>query len=72
MPPGYPSLRIYTFPKLSGMLTFLLAKHTVLVVFCICYLLEADLYSLSVSQIEMIAREHRASGQIIKKLHDDI
>ena len=54
------------------MLTFLLAKRTVLVVSCICSLLEADLYSLSVSQIEMVAREHRASGQIIKKIHDDI
>ena len=54
------------------MLTFLLATGTVLVVSCICSLLEAALYSLSISQIEIIAREHRASGQILKKLHEDI
>lgn len=60
------------FLKSYGMLTFLLATGTVLVVSCICSLLEAALYSLSVSQIEMIAREHRASGQILKKLHEDI
>ena len=58
--------------KSYDMLTFLLATGTVLVVSCICSLLEAALYSLSVSQIEMIAREHRASGQILKKLHEDI
>ena len=37
-----------------------------------CSLLKVTLHSFSVSQIEMITREHRVSGQILKKLHEDI
>ena len=54
------------------MFTFLLARGTVLVVSCMCAIIEADLYLFLVSRIEMIAREHRVSGQILKKLYDDI
>ena len=49
-----------------------LATGTVLVVSCICSLLEAALYSLPVSQIEMLASQGHASGKILKRLHTDI
>lgn len=54
------------------MALFLFATGTVLLVSCICSLLEAALYSLPVSQIEMLARDQRTSGKILKKLHEDI
>ncbi len=54
------------------MLTLFLAIGTVLLVSCICSLLEAALYSLSASQIEILARETRTSGKVLKKLHADI
>lgn len=50
----------------------LLSTSIVLSVSCLCSLLEAALYSLSASQIELMARQHRVSGQILKKLHGDI
>ena len=50
----------------------ILATGTVLVVSCICSLLEAALYSLSASQIEMLAAQGRTSGKILKRLHEDI
>ena len=50
----------------------ILAVSTVLVVSCICSLLEAALYSLPASQIEMLAGQGRTSGQILKSLHADI
>ena len=50
----------------------ILATGTVLVVSCICSLLEAALYSLSASQIEMLAAQGRTSGKILKRLHKDI
>ena len=49
-----------------------LATGVVLIVSCICSLLEAALYSLSQSQIEMLAEQGRSSGKILKKLHEDI
>jgi CBS domain containing-hemolysin-like protein len=52
--------------------TLILATGTVLVVSCICSLLEAALYSLPASQIEMLAAQERGSGKILKKLHGDI
>ena len=50
----------------------ILATGTVLVVSCVCSLLEAALYSLPVSQIEMLASQGRVSGKILKRLHADI
>ena len=52
--------------------SLILATGTVLVVSCICSLLEAALYSLSASQIEMLAAQGRTSGKILKRLHEDI
>lgn len=52
--------------------TLILATSTVLVVSCICSLLEAALYSLPTSQIEMLAAQDHASGKILKRLHTDI
>jgi len=49
-----------------------LATGVVLIVSCICSLLEAVLYSLPQSQIEMLAEQGRSSGKILKKLHEDI
>ena len=46
----------------------ILATGTVLVVSCICSLLEAALYSLPISQIEMLASQGRVSGKILKRL----
>jgi CBS domain containing-hemolysin-like protein len=54
------------------MLILFIAVGTVLLVSCICSLLEAALYSLSASQIEILAKEHRTSGKILKKLYADI
>ena len=54
------------------MLTLLISTGTVLMVSCVCSLLEAALYSLPVSQIEIIARSHPSSGSILRKLHKDI
>jgi len=54
------------------MYELILATGAVLFVSCICSLLEAALYSLPVSQIEMMASQNRASGRILKKLHADI
>ena len=54
------------------MLTLFLAVTIVLVVSSICSLLEAALYSLPSSQIEIIARKHPSSGVVLKKLHQDI
>ena len=45
----------------------ILATGTVLVVSCVCSLLEAALYSLSASQIEMLAAQGRTSGKILKR-----
>ena len=50
----------------------ILAVSIVLVVSCICSLLEAALYSLPASQIEMLAGQGRTSGKILKRLHADI
>ena len=50
----------------------LIATGVVLCVSCLCSLLEATLYSLPISQIEMMARQNRTSGKILKKLHTDI
>jgi CBS domain containing-hemolysin-like protein len=50
----------------------ILATSVVLIVSCICSLLEAVLYSLTQSQIEMLAEQGRSSGKILKKLHEDI
>ncbi len=54
------------------MFELMLATGTVLFFSCICSLLEAALYSLPASQIEILARDNRASGKILKKLHKDI
>ncbi len=53
-------------------LELILAVSTVLVVSSICSLLEAALYSLPASQIEMLADQGRVSGKILKRLHVDI
>ena len=50
----------------------IISVSIVLVVSCICSLLEAALYSLPASQIEMLAGQGRTSGKILKKLHADI
>ena len=50
----------------------ILSVSIVLVVSCICSLLEAALYSLPASQIEMLADQGRTSGKILKSLHADI
>jgi len=44
----------------------------VLLISCLCSLLEAVLYSLPASQIEMMASQNRTSGKILQKLHADI
>ena len=54
------------------MLTLLAAITVVLVISCICSLLEAALYSLPSSQIEIISRKHPSSGSVLKSLHKDI
>ncbi len=54
------------------MTELILATSVVLLVSCICSLLEAALYSLPQSQIEMLADQGRSSGKILKKLHEDI
>ena len=56
----------------STMTALILAIGTVLLVSCICSLLEAALYSLSPSQIETLANQGRPSGKILKALHADI
>lgn len=48
------------------------ATCVVLFISCLCSLLEAVLYSLPVSQIEMMASENRTSGKILQQLHADI
>lgn len=48
------------------------ATAVVLVVSCFCSLLEAVLYALPVSQIELMASEGRTAGKILKRLYDDI
>ena len=53
-------------------LELILAVSTALVVSSICSLLEAALYSLPASQIEMLADQGRVSGKILKRLHVDI
>lgn len=50
----------------------LLAVSAVLLVSCLCSLLEATLYSLSSTHIEMMAQQGRKSGRILKKLAEDI
>ena len=50
----------------------ILAVSVVLIVSCVCSLLEAALYSLPASQIEMLAGQGRTSGKILKRLHADI
>lgn len=57
---------------ISDTALFFIATGTVIVVSCICSLLEAALYSLPISQIEMLAAQGRASGKILKRLHTDI
>ena len=56
----------------AEMYLLFLATATVLIVSCICSLLEAALYALPASQIEMLAEQGRTSGKILKKLHADI
>ena len=56
----------------SSYFELILAVSIVLVVSCVCSLLEAALYSLPASQIEMLADQGRNSGKILKKLHADI
>ena len=50
----------------------IISVSIVLIVSCVCSLLEAALYSLPASQIEMLAGQGRTSGKILKKLHADI
>ena len=54
------------------MTELIIATATVLLVSCVCSLLEATLYSLPSSQIEMLANQGRPSGQILKRLTADI
>ena len=50
----------------------IVATSAVLGISCLCSLLEAALYSLSASQIEMMSAQNRLSGKILKRLHSDI
>jgi len=50
----------------------ILATSVVLFVSCLCSLLEAVLYSLPASQIEMMASQNSTSGKILQRLHADI
>ena len=59
-------------PELSPEFALILAVSVVLVVSCVCSLLEAALYSLPASQIEMLAGQGRTSGKILKSLYADI
>ena len=52
--------------------SLLIATATVLLVSCFCSLLEAVLYALPASQIELMAREGKVSGKILKRLYEDI
>ncbi len=56
----------------DDMYLLVFATATVLIISCICSLLEAALYALPVSRIEMLAEQGRTSGKILKKLHRDI
>jgi CBS domain containing-hemolysin-like protein len=51
---------------------FFIATATVLVVSCICSLLEAVLYAIPASQIETLAGQGRKTGAILKRLYEDI
>ena len=57
---------------MSPEFALILAVSVVLVVSCVCSLLEAALYSLPASQIEMLAGQGRTSGKILKSLYADI
>ena len=50
----------------------IIATGAVLGISCLCSLLEAALYSLPPSQVEMMASQNSTSGKILKKLKDDI
>ena len=54
------------------MTELIIATIAVLSISCICSVLEAALYSISASQIELLARQGRKSGRILKLLYDDI
>jgi len=54
------------------MYLLIIATGAVLIISCICSLLEAALYALPASRIEMLAEQGRTSGKILKKLHQDI
>lgn len=50
----------------------ILATSAVLLVSCLCSLLEAALYSLPSTHIEMMAQQNKGSGRILKELTGDI
>jgi CBS domain containing-hemolysin-like protein len=52
--------------------SLIIATATVLLVSCFCSLLEAVLYALPVSQIELMAREGTAAGKLLKRFYEDI
>ena len=54
------------------MTALLFATATVLIVSCLCSLLEAALYSLPASQIELLASQGRSSGRILRAMKQNI
>ncbi|NKB65918.1 MAG: DUF21 domain-containing protein [Candidatus Latescibacteria bacterium] len=54
------------------MTALLFATGTVLIVSCLCSLLEAALYSLPTSQIELLASQGRSSGKILRAMKENI
>jgi CBS domain containing-hemolysin-like protein len=54
------------------MSALVMATACVLVVSCVCSLLEAVLYSLSSSQVEMMVKQNRVAGEILKRLTGDV
>ena len=51
---------------------FFIATATVLIISCICSLLEAVLYAIPASQIEIMASQGHKTGIILKRLYEDI
>jgi CBS domain containing-hemolysin-like protein len=50
------------------MLEFIIAISSAIIISAICSLLEASLYSLPISQVEMMAQSGSPSGRLLKKL----
>ncbi len=58
--------------NIQRMTELIIATAAVLSISCVCSVLEAALYSVSTSQIELLANQGRKSGKILKALYADI